>query len=295
MNYPRSFSDKNIVNKVLLFGMLCLIIHACSPSKKTTKTAIARLGTNMLYKSELPSSIFINKQIDSIGLRFYILDWAKRQILLQKSLLNIDEKKTDIEKMVQHYRENLLINTYKDALVKKSIDTIVNKKEAIAYYEKHKNIFILNDHLIKYRMMKTTLKEAQNKNWYKLWKQSDYNPKVTKLLDSIASTSNPPISIKGDQFWVRYDYFVKHIPPISRFSSKNIKNLKGKFLSLKDKKHQYYIKIINYLPRGNTAPIRYVYPTIKKILLHERAKRIIDQLEKSLFKDAKKNKQFEIY
>ena len=55
------------------------------------------------------------------------------------------------------------------------------------------------------------------------------------------------------------------------------------------------MQINDVLFRNDTAPLEYVMPTIKQIVINKRKLEFIKQLEKDITKDAMKNKQFEIF
>ena len=57
----------------------------------------------------------------------------------------------------------------------------------------------------------------------------------------------------------------------------------------------YLIAVKDRLDRNDDAPLDYVLPTVKQILLNRRKLELIKQLEKDITKDAIKNKQFELY
>ncbi len=55
------------------------------------------------------------------------------------------------------------------------------------------------------------------------------------------------------------------------------------------------MQINDVLGRNEIAPLEYVMPTIKQIVINKRKLEFIKQLEKDITKDAIKNGQFEIY
>ena len=64
---------------------------------------------------------------------------------------------------------------------------------------------------------------------------------------------------------------------------------------LKDSLGLYLMQINDVLGRNEIAPIEYVLPTIRQIVINKRKLEFIKQLEKDITKDAIKNGQFEIY
>ncbi|NEW78404.1 MAG: hypothetical protein GZ086_03030 [Gelidibacter sp.] len=133
--------------------------------KKVTPQTVARVNDTYLYKDDL-MTIFtkdISKQ-DSINLvNNFINNWIKQQLLLSKAQLNLENKKNEFEDLVKKYREDLFINSYKEAVVKQYLDTVITNDDIDQFYLNNNEIFKLNEELIKLKYIKIG-KEDSNKN-----------------------------------------------------------------------------------------------------------------------------------
>ena len=78
------------------------------------------------------------------------------------------------------------------------------------------------------------------------------------------------------------------------FSKENLLN-KTKFIKKQDSLGLYLVAINDVLIRNDTAPLSYIKPTIKQMILHRRKIELIRDIEKILVKDATKNNNFKIY
>lgn len=281
----------NILNCIFrLVSLAFLMMMGCKNNANDSNQLLMKVGDHLLYEKDLPSFIKEAQKDKDGKMKAYILNWTKNQLLLQKSLLNISEQQQkNIEKLVEKYREDLLIDTYKNALVHEKMDTTVTGQAIKAYHEKHKDILVLNKPIVKYRMLKLSLKESKHKKWFRLWKKSEQDAPTKRMLDSLSKIPTSEVQINQEGFWVRYDYMLRQIPPMKKYTAKKIQRFKKpKILTLRDDKNVYYVELNNYLPEGNTAPIRYIHKTVEKIILNERAKRLIDQLEREILEDAQK-------
>ena len=63
----------------------------------------------------------------------------------------------------------------------------------------------------------------------------------------------------------------------------------------RDSTNVYLVKINNFLDSSDYAPIEYVSPTLKQIILNKRKSNYINNLEKEIITNAIKKKQFELY
>ena len=125
-------------------------------SEDKSDDLIARAGGNFLYQNELPS--FSSLEDSLLRYTNYIESWAKEKILYDLSLTNLSQtKKNDLDLLVEKYKVDLYINSYKDLLVNSRIDSIISYEEIDSFYSKNVNNFKLKENLIKYRYLKAIL------------------------------------------------------------------------------------------------------------------------------------------
>jgi len=83
------------------------------------------------------------------------------------------------------------------------------------------------------------------------------------------------------------------IPPLKGKSLEALKNVK--INQFQDSLGLYLLKIEGLLNRNDVAPLSYVAPTIRQIILNRRKQELTLKLERDITKDAIRNKTFEIY
>jgi len=66
-------------------------------------------------------------------------------------------------------------------------------------------------------------------------------------------------------------------------------------VQLRDSTGVYMVKIKDVLNRKEKAPLQYIKPTIRQIILNKRKLELIKKIEKDITRDAVENKQFEVY
>ena len=69
--------------------------------------------------------------------RSVINNWVLKSCYLGKLLRIIQNDNTEINKLVTDYRQALLINGYKERLIKQQLDTIVSEQEISDYYNEN--------------------------------------------------------------------------------------------------------------------------------------------------------------
>ncbi|WP_432416451.1 peptidyl-prolyl cis-trans isomerase [Pseudalgibacter alginicilyticus] len=274
--------------------LLVVVVNSCDFYKETDdRVPVARVNDSYLYQDDLIKLVSesTTKEDSTLMVQSFINRWATQQLLVDGALLNLSEtKQAEFSKLVEQYKNDLYTKAYIEALVKKNLDTAVNKEEAEAYYEQNKEVFKLNEELIKLRYVhvdENIIDFQDIKTRFQRFNNAD-----KKQLDSIA------IQFKSyslnDSIWVKVSQVITKIPAVT-IENKNELLKKSNFIQLKDSLGVYLMQINDVLLRQDTAPLEYVKPTINQIVINKRKLELIRELEKDITKDAIKNKQFEIY
>lgn len=280
--------------KVIIIACLGLLLCSCHFFKKEAPgIPVARVNDMYLYQSDIEDLVSEDtpKEDSAIIVNNFINKWATQQLLIANAKINLsEEQQNEYNKLVEQYKTDLFTKAYQEALVNQNVDTSITKAEAEAVYERNKETFKLNEELIKFRYInvkENSLNIADVKKRFKRFDDEDKH-----VLDSIAIQFQS-YSL-NDSIWIRAD---QAISKISALKPENKKELlkKSNFIELKDSLGLYLMQINDVLLRNELAPIEYVMPTIKQIVMNKRKLEFIKQLEKDITKDAIKNKQFELF
>lgn len=257
------------------------------------KEAVARVGDTYLYKSDVAGIFSYNMAVeDSIQLlRTFINNWAKKQLLIEKAMVNLNKRKlAELETFIQNYRADLYMNAYQEALVSKRLDTVISAHEIVAFYNENKDNFRLSEELVKLRYI------YLNKNNSAVNKITErfrrFNNKDRKMLDSLT------IQFKrhsfNDSIWVKMTQVLKKIPLITASGKENYLK-KSQFFDVSDSLGVYLIYVKDVARIYDAAPLDYVKPTVRQIILNQRKVALIRDLERDIINDAIRKKQFEVY
>jgi len=278
----------------IILTFLCILLFSCEFFKKEELgIPIARVNDIYLYQDHIKNLVSENtsKEDSTLIVNNFINKWATKQLLIANAKINLtEEKQNEFNRLVEQYKSDLFTKAYQEALVNQSIDTSITTEEAKEVYEASKETFKLNEELIKFRYINLNENSINFDDVKKRFKRFDSNDK--RILDSIAIQFRS-YSL-NDSIWIRSD---QAISKISALKAENKKELlkKSNFIELKDSLGLYLMQINDVLLRNDIAPIEYVMPTIKQIVINKRKLEFIKQLEKDITKDAIKNKQFELF
>ncbi|MGB3775727.1 MAG: peptidyl-prolyl cis-trans isomerase [Leeuwenhoekiella sp.] len=283
------------MKKTVFILLICSVaFKSCDLfTKKTIGNPVARVDEAYLYRDDISALVTSEMTVEdsTVIVNRFINRWATQQLLMDGARRNISlSEQQRLDALVDQYKSDLYSQAYKDGLVAKIIDTAISDNEAKEFYEQNPANFKLNDELLKLR--------------YIHMGESDYDTRDIKRrfirFDSIDKIYLDSISVQfkaqslNDSIWVDKNTVISKIDPItSENEDKYLK--KTDFLELRDSLGLYLISIKEHLQRNDEAPLEYVMPTVKQIMLNKRKLELIKELEKDITKDAIKNKQFEIY
>ena len=178
--------------------------------KNDSRKPVARVHNAYLYKEDL-KSIFtsdITSQDSTLLAMNYINNWIKQQLLLTKAQINLENKTEKFEDLVKRYREDLFINSYKEAVVKQYLNTEITSKDIDQFYVNNNQNFKLNEELLKLKYIKIGKDVLNKKELIKLFRSGKKED-----LDSLNSKE---LFLKShhlnDSIWVKYSDLIVKIP-----------------------------------------------------------------------------------
>ena len=274
--------------------LVCILFISCDflgLQKKdiSVRKPIASVHNNNLYTEDI--KLLIPKNIEKndslVFTRSIINSWAVKQLLLKKAEdNNTQNDNSEINNLVKDYRQALLINGYKERLIKQQLDTLIEQQEIIDYYKLNSKNFRLNEELIKTRYLHFSNDLIDRKEVVKSFKKG--------TIEDLEELEIKQLTFKqmmlNDSVWTPLENVLLKIP----FSRINLLK-KTKLLQKEDSLGLYLVTIKDVLLRNQIAPLSYIKPTIKQMILHQRKLQLIRDLEKIILKDAIQNKSYKIH
>ncbi len=260
--------------------------------RKTEENVVARVNNNFLYETDIQKLIseVTSAEDSTLIVNNYINRWATQQLLIDQAKINLTaEKLEQYNKLVQEYQNDLLTEAYKNVIVSKQLDSVISEQEYLDFYEANKENFKLKDLLVKLRYVQLPLNyEGLATVREKLNRYSEKDQKSLQSQDYQFVSSN-----FNDSIWVKKEVLLATLPGLRRNSEQVLK--KTNFAQLQDSIGVYLVKIEDVLNPNDIAPLSYVKPTLKQIILNKRKLELIKKLETDIIKDATKTNNFEIY
>jgi len=274
---------------VVILGTSCTDLF----KGKEDRRPLARVGERYLFREDVAP--FLSKGIskgDSASfVTNFINNWATDQLLLDKARINLPEDKLlEFDNLVENYKTDLYTRAYKEALVSKGIDSVFTEQEIQEVYDKEKENFKLKERIARLRFIELPKQFLNKDQVVERLKRFEADDKV--YLDSIG------VQFKklnfNDSIWVRSGRIFKEIPPIT-FENADRYLKKSQFFELEDSLGVYLVKIEDVRELNDIAPLSFVVPTIKQVLLNRRRLDYLRKLETEIKDEAIRDKEFEIF
>ena len=243
--------------------------------------AVARAGGKELRLRDVRSVVpqGLSGEDSAAFMKVYVDRWVRKQLKLQEAEELFSASAGDIDKMVEEYRQALLIRKLDRYYVDRSVDTTFSDAEISAYYEAHKGDFRLDRTIVKGRIVRVP----------------DSYRQVTKLKPLMASPSPArqqdfsDLCVKNNfevndfrEQWIDFSEFLSYLPTRR---SQNYDPLLATTAvqEMRDSYSHYYFQIDAVRREGEAIPLERLRATIRRILFNQRQTDIIRRHEEELY------------
>ncbi len=274
----------------LIFCLVLTIFSACKNSD--SKDVIAEYKGAQLLKSEIPSELFDEKNNgdSSARLKQFVEKWIENQIIVQAAEETLSDEEKNKEKLINDYRNSLLVFEYHQKMVQNQMDTAVSEQEIQNYFNDNLGNYLLRKNIVKIKYLKISKTVA------------DLN-KIKKLIQN-SSKENDALLLKYaedkadnyylDSNWLFLDDITKEIPLNENYNQQRFL-ANNKYIQLEENNILYILYIIDFKIKNSLSPIEFEKEKIKDILLYQRKLKYLKDLEKNLIKNAKEKGEIKYY
>lgn len=271
-----------------------LFLAGCQelPGYFASDTTLARAGGNELRMRDVESVVpkGVTGEDSAAFMKVYVGRWVRKQLKLQEAEILFSSSADDIDKMVEEYRQALLIRKLDQHYVDRSIDTTFTDNEITAYYNAHKADFRLDRTLVKGRIVQFGEGYRQARKLRELMgakseaQQQDFR--------DICAKNDFTVTDFRDQ-WVDFPEFLSYLPTLRSQSYDSVLSSTA-VQEMRDIRSHYYFQIDAVRREGEPIPLERLRGTIRRILFNQRQSEIIRNYEEELFNRATENGEVKI-
>lgn len=273
--------------------MTASLLVSCGYFKQEPQEAVvARVNEDYLYASDIEKLIPDNTSSEDSTLiaNNYINRWATQKLFIDQAKINLtSDKLTRFDKLVEEYKNDLLTDAYKNVIVGQQLDSTISENEFESYYEDFKVNFKLKDVLFKMRFVQLPTSYeglASVKEKFSRFDVKDKESLNGRNFQFVASNLN-------DSVWIKKEVLLTTLPILKTAKDEVLK--KSNFTQLQDSLGVYLVKIEDVRNINEIAPLPYIKPTLRQIILNKRKLELIRKLETDITRDAIEHNKFEIY
>lgn len=279
--------------RTFFFVLVAAAFFSCSYAGKSRQEGrpLAAVGSKTLYAEDVkelfPPGVTGE---DSLTMLHACVDaWVKKMLLLRLAEENLSSKQKDVSALLEDYRTSLLVYRYKQEYVE-LVDTAISESECEAFYTENKQHLTLSKPVVRVLFIK-------------LRKNSPYLERIRKIY-----TSNRPediatledlclqAALKFDHYgnrWLSLDELTKELPQQQDGYEDRVARKRA--VEVEDDEYAYLVAIRDFKERNDIAPLEYAYDNIKTIILNQRKKSMIQQLEQRILQEALQINLVKIY
>lgn len=284
-----------IWNYISVFVVLLLATSCREASTLFGYDTVVRVGRNTLSSADIAAAVPKGLSgVDSVNyVDSYIDKWIIRQLKLQEAELIFSSSEGDIDRMVEDYRQSLLIRKIEQYYLDKDVDLQITDADIEAYYNSHKGDFRLTSAVVKGYIVSFPEK-FRRKEWLLQMMRSakDESGDKFKEFEQVCLKNNFRM-VKYEE-WVDFSDYLANLPLLrsanhdKRLSERGVQQIHYDATC-------YAFRITDVLSAGEPMPLFMAKDKIVSILTKRRQGEIIRQNEERIRQNADNNGVIKIY
>lgn len=268
---------------------LCIIITtftSCSYieqyiKERESEGIIASVGDNFLYKEDIEHIVpqGTPSADSALIVDAYIQRWATNVLTLKNAERNVANQ-SEINKMVEEYRQRLMIHYYQQEMVTEKVK-LPTETEAKQFYEANKELFLLEYAVIK----GATIKVPNNI-------KTENIQRKFKNLENIADIEKYAL-----QYATKYELFTEYWQSVSDIinpETSKLKINKPGYYEEKDSLHLTLINVTEYVAPGEVAPFDMIKEDVQTMLYNQQKMDYLNNFEHEMFEYGVRHNQIKI-
>lgn len=273
-----------------ILSMVAVIItSSCADEQKQTDTTldddvIAVVDGEELRVADvmrdMPAGI---TDADSVTfMRMYVDNWVLNRLKMKRAeeVLSSSE---DIDRLVEGYRQSLMMRQLDQYYIDKMLDTEITDKQIAAYYRANSAAFKLDHNMVQGVVVKVP-KSFRNTLTLTTAMRNSASDGDWQELNALAEKHSLQVVNMAEQ-WVSYSDFLSNLPT-ERSRSYNDLISKSTVQQMSSDDANFYFIITDRALKGEIAPLESVKEDIRRRLYAERRSEIVAEYETELKRES---------
>ena len=275
-------SFKNISLFWLHAFAIAMIFSCTDPAPQERK--LAKVYGKVLYESDLSESTweFMDSSDMETLKNLYIEHWIRNQLMLKKASFDREDRGV-IKRMSDDYKNSLILDFYKERLIRDNLNSIIEEEELKEYYDMVKNKFRFDETMINLKFIRIAADNQTIGRIAQLWSKGEYS-EISEMI-----YLNPDEAILADDVWLSIDGMKRLIPQsmildeTSYFDRKTINDT------------EFFLKVFDTKHKNDIIPFPLVRDKVEAMIISKRKNDLIDNYIADLYKTETQKNNIIIY
>lgn len=276
---------------------IAVLLSSCRelPDYLVGDNTVARVGREELTTLEISQAVPKNLTgSDSIAfVKLYIDKWLIRQLKIEEANQLFSSSEKDIEKLVEDYRQSLLMNKVDQYYVEQQMSNDFTDDDIASYYNTHKSDFTLDRTLVKGRILRFDASYRQSKRLKEQMLKAASSTTDDKTFTDICE-KNGFLLIDNRSEWINFTDFLANLPTTKSQDYSSLLDKMG-IQEMKVNDACYFFDFTSVCRTGNVAPLELVADNIRRILITQRRSEIIKAHEEEIITKAMSEGHAKLY
>ncbi len=262
--------------------------------KNFSSEPLARVYNVLLYPEDIEGLVgeYVSPA-DSVSIvNRYVESWIRKQLLIAEAASQIDFDEAEMERKILDYRYALMTYKFEKYYVNEKVVREVSENEIQAYYDENKDNFQLKQNIIKGIFVKIPQEAPRIGSFRKLFIEKK-DEKDDEQIKSYCYSFATSYSLE-DTIWLNFEDIIRNTP-LASIPNKVQFLQQNKFVETSDDNFMYFLKVTEYKISDQISPLEFVKDDIANIIINKRKIELTNKLEEKIYKEAKKNDDFEIF
>ncbi len=263
---------------LVLVALFCFSAFKVDNEASVDDKLLAQVHNKKLYLSEMDGMFpeGTTAEDSSATIKAYVQRWLRDALLQHEAEVNLPPD-LNIDKLVRIYRASLITHNYEVALAEQLLDSTISQAELNDFYEKNKGQYQLETPIVRCHFIKVKLPVPEADNLRRLWNSND-PADLGKLIEYC--NKNAEVHILEDSIWYDLEDIAVDLPQ-GTLTADNV-GYKRDF-SQRDVNFQYYFRMFESKNRKDIAPLSYIEGQARKVILHNRKIKLLDDTKEELY------------
>ncbi len=271
---------------IWIMVVVSLLTSCQKDNEALPDNVVVKVYNKSLYNTDIQKLVPENiGGADSVDItQKYIQKWITRELIVQKAIFNVGANDPEINKLVEDYRNSLIVKKYKEMLLERKANIDPTPEEIEAFYQQYGSTYTLSEDVVQGVIMKIPADAPKQKDLI-TWLKSDSDDVYTDI-----EGYSYQHAIMFDDFrnkWVALSVIQQLMP--QAFKDEAPKMLKKKYVEQTDTLNNYFFRITALKQKSEVAPKEYVEEKIITLLRHKKKLQYFSTFEKDIYNEGIKD------